>query len=393
MQIALLFGDRGDIVKTSIETQADNLDIKPFGHLSTFMNYVKQSNMVFDRILITTRFTDIEGVQALSVLKDFIHEYLPRASVVFIVDERDTSGIQESFNTIFDLAIYTDATTKASNLGFILDCINLKIDEIRTLYSVHQQEEVAAISESYTSTNELEEVEQSLVLTPAYKEPVINQRSQVINKRSRKANRDLLYNVSELQAQFDQVIQASYYANILEGYLSTKHITFTLADVDPNVMRYKERLHTKELWPIVYNRDMTEMVPTDSAPQAQTQLKGYAKLADILQKQGYLTIGAFYTPDYTQQPIIQVQPLGLKYQGGNQTQQGYTQQGQQTYQDLQQQQGPAQMHTFINPGVPYNQVPQPNTKGQQAPYNQAPYNQAPKTNYKQKKSLRSRLRL
>lgn len=311
MQIALLFGDRGTNVKNSIETQVDNLDIKTYERLNTFKNYVKQSNITFDRILMSTRFTDIEGVAALQDLKNFIYEYLPRASVVFIVDELDTTGVQTDFNNIFDLAIYTDATTKASNLGFVLDCIHLKIEEVRTLYSVHKQEDVAAIAESYADTIDSDEEvsEHQMLLTPSYIQPVINERPVTKNRRWLKQNRATLENVAALQNTFDETIKAGYTANLLEGYLTKEHYTFNLADVDPNTPLYKERAHNKEKQVIKRNKDKT-----NNQTKPGTTKKGYARLAEILNQQGVLTLEPFYKQQYENNPIqAENQQMNLQY--------------------------------------------------------------------------------
>ena len=307
MQVALLFGDRGSQVKQSIESQADNITIKTYERLGTFMNYVKQSNTSFDRLLITTRFTDIEGLESLQVLKDFIYEYLPRASVVFIVDERDTTGIQTTFNTIFDLAIYTDATTKVSNLGFIFDCINLKIGELRELYSVYKQETVMTISESYGETDESEDgtTQVDLPLTPSYREPMQNTQNKVHNKRTLKEKRQVFMQQAELQTQLDSVLQQQYYMQIQKGYLHYDRYTFDLADVDPNVMLFKERTRTEEKRPIHTNPDRTSELPEGIQKPIK---RGYARLAEVYKETGKLTIGVFFKEKYTQEVIVTTQP-------------------------------------------------------------------------------------
>lgn len=299
MKIGLLFGDAGVAVKQSIETQIDNIEVKDFNRISSFMNYVKQSNIVFDRILISTKMTDIEGQNILVELNNFMREYLPRTGVVFIVDDRDTSGIQDVFNNIFELAIYTDATTNIVNVKFILDCIYLKIEEIRELYSISKTEDIDVIREVYEEDSF--NVEEESPITTPYVTPILNDAKPIPSGKQAKERQQIIAQIAQTEEMLEQVILQSYQRNLSQGYLNNEHYQFTLADVDPNVLLYKQ-----------YQNDLERVIKLNKQTMVEQQSEinnPEEVLATELKQKGYLPLDVYFNFNYTQMPVLTEKPI------------------------------------------------------------------------------------
>lgn len=264
MKEAIVFGKNSKKVVNRIADEIDNYTFKPFSTLEEFSNYVKQSHYEFDRVLINTNVVDKNNMRDdLINFYEFIRDNLPTASIVLIVQAKDTSNIQQTFAEIFNLSIYTDATASQTSIQFLTSCIKDKISDIQSNYSVIEvsSSEEGVIAESYEETDEEKRINSIVKLE--FDEPIVS--DDQINEIDPK-NKQLVEqerNCRKLNEESDSVLAQGYLALTKKGMLDSKHYNLTMADVDPTVLLSKKRRSENKPFKISLNKQDVEALKSN----------------------------------------------------------------------------------------------------------------------------------
>lgn len=300
MDVSILFGDKSEATVKAIKSSVDSLDIRPFRTISSFINFIRQSNSDCSRVLINTN--SLKTEDDLNILHDFLRSDLPSTSVIFLVSARDTSNIQAVFANIYNLSIYTDVTTKQTNLPFLVECLTESVTDLRTKYSAikeTEEDDDFIMAESYDEGLEEEQPEgDEVIIAYDYEEPILSsEEPQPVSPKDK--NRLEMIQQTSLENQS--------YANILlehgermlqEGYFTNKHYPLNLSDVDPTVLLFKQRQQSGEKRLIEVFKPKLDSLKKSLNPIDLLRLD----YADT----GVLSLSPFYNSIYSSSPITDV---------------------------------------------------------------------------------------
>lgn len=330
MQVAILFGSNGEQAKQSIETQNDTIKIRTYPTIANFQNFVLQSNVIFDRILITSSVFEAEGLEKIAELKAFMYENSSRTKIVMITPEFDDTGIQELFMDEFDLSIYTDATTAVTDIKFILDCILLKISDINSHYSIVKPKEVKLVSESYAEDEPKDEETADAPIDDGFiqlnfKEPVLNLTPAFAPN---KADMQQLYAIADANNGIAEILKDNYYNAIIDGHLNKKRYSFYFGKLDTESLAYKHNRQDRRKQLVKLNRNREELIPGYVQQELSRQKPTQVRLKEFLIKNRVLNSSALFDPNYgAEAPVLNTtfMPTTNSEQHFNQPQQTQTQ--------------------------------------------------------------------
>lgn len=306
MDIALLFGTKGQQLLSTLKRSLDNMDMRAFKNIDEFINYIRQSNMSCSRILANTN--NINDRESLETLYRFLRSELPSTSVVFLVSSTDTSNIQETFAEIFDLSIYTDVTVQQASEPFLIECMTEDITELQERYSdVDRQsldDESNEMVEQYDddfgdqATND-DQASQAMMAT-AYDSPIqtTDAFDTIIPTKKDQERIQAVQLANEENQQYGELVMAHGTAMHQTGYFTGKHYPLNLADVDPKNPLFKKRHQSN---------DKRTIRPYQSD---QSQLKNQLSVVDWLrinyEPEHPLTLAPFVEKHYQRTPLAEL---------------------------------------------------------------------------------------
>ena len=314
MDIAVLFGDKSEATANALRSHKDSLDLKPFRTLSSFINQIKQSNNECDRVLINTN--ALNNKEDIKELYAFLRNFLPSTTVVFLVSARDTSNIQVDFAQVFNLSIYTDVTAQKTTLPFLIECITSSITDLRNKYSAIQDDLSDSsndniLAESYNEELEVEDFTSAQnLISQEYAEPILSSKEdQPLNPKDKQRIQSI-QDTSSGSLSLVPVLLKHKEAMLTQGYFTSNHYPLTMADVDPTVTLFKQRLQEQPRVIHVFKPSLQD-------------LKDNLKPNDLLRlayaDTGVLNLRGFYDPTKISTPLMKPDgvPSNSKTQSSN----------------------------------------------------------------------------
>ena len=186
MKLALLFGEKGSLIRDRLLNVRDNLVINTFDSVEELVANSVQRNYLFDRILILSTPFTLTGTlhSELQALHDYWVDYASKTSVVFLCSTGKDDANAKDFANLFNSPICTSMAVKAATVPLIVESITSNISELNTKYGV--QPDMMAEAEVYEIPVQEEVVEQPAV--PSAEELRMKRKAE---KQARHENRRL----------------------------------------------------------------------------------------------------------------------------------------------------------------------------------------------------------
>ena len=131
MKVALIFGvSQGDTIKPRLKEVRDNLDIDSYNDIGSFINGAVSRRIDYDRILISSRFCNINQIQDL-------HTYwsIKKSSeIILICSKEKDDELAKKFLTVFNTPSVAVMSLESTAFKYIKQSVILSVDEINTQF-------------------------------------------------------------------------------------------------------------------------------------------------------------------------------------------------------------------------------------------------------------------
>lgn len=120
MKVALIFGEKSEVVKKKLQSQKDNLYIDCYTAVPQMINVSMQRGLIYDRILMLS---DLVNVNVLHDLKQYWEMASKNTSVVLLCRKGVDESVAENFSNIFQTTVACPMLVESTTVNLVLSAV------------------------------------------------------------------------------------------------------------------------------------------------------------------------------------------------------------------------------------------------------------------------------
>lgn len=120
MKVALIFGEKSEVVKKKLQSQKDNLYIDCYTAVPQMINVSMQRGLIYDRILMLS---DLVNVNVLHDLKQYWEMSSRNTSVVLLCRKGVDESVAENFSSIFQTTVACPMLVESTTVNLVLSAV------------------------------------------------------------------------------------------------------------------------------------------------------------------------------------------------------------------------------------------------------------------------------
>lgn len=161
--IVLMFGDKTTQTLGGLKDQNDTLELLGFEDIIEMINNISNRGIIIDRLVMSSKM--ITKPQDLETICDYLSADHPRAIFILIGQKGKDEALATRLNTAYNNPLYTDAIVTQMTLPLLDKIVTRPVDKIRKQLSIHQEEELHVVNDSYDLAEDKSEKVENVVST------------------------------------------------------------------------------------------------------------------------------------------------------------------------------------------------------------------------------------
>lgn len=133
MKVALIFGEKSEVVKKKLQSQKDNLYIDCYPAVPQMINVSMQRGLIYDRILMLS---DLVNVNVLHDLKQYWDMSSRNTSVVLLCRKGVDESVAENFANIFQTTVACPMLVESTTVNLVLSAVIEPVSALSQRYGL-----------------------------------------------------------------------------------------------------------------------------------------------------------------------------------------------------------------------------------------------------------------